>query len=311
VIGADRIAHGESLYGNFPKDNQRGDTYGPVTYEVYVPFEAAMPWHGRWDDLPAAHAAAIFFDLLCVGGLWLLGRRIRGPTLGIALAYAWTAFPFTFFALNTNSNDALVAALLVIVLLVSGRPMARGAFAALAGLAKFAPLALAPLFASQEPRRFVRFAAGFAFVGALVLLPVILQGDPKLFYDRTLGYQASREAPFSVWGLWSWPDAAQTAVQLAAVAFALAVAFVPRRRDLVGLAALAGAVLIAVQLGVTYWFYLYVVWFLPLVFVALLGDGAGRSTGSIDSARNGREEHPISTPISQGSSSEVSNRSLI
>jgi NADH:ubiquinone oxidoreductase subunit 5 (subunit L)/multisubunit Na+/H+ antiporter MnhA subunit len=40
---------------------------------------------------------------------------------------------------------------------------------------------------------------------------------------------------------------------------------------LVGLAALAAAVVIALQLGVTHWFYLYIVWFLPLVLVALLG----------------------------------------
>jgi hypothetical protein len=28
---------------------------------------------------------------------------------------------------------------------------------------------------------------------------------------------------------------------------------------------------IALQLGVTHWFYLYIVWFLPFVLVALLG----------------------------------------
>jgi hypothetical protein len=53
------------------------------------------------------------------------------------------------------------------------------------------------------------------------------------------------------------------------VAFALAAAVLPRRRDLVGLAALAAAVTIGAQLGVTHWFYLYIVWFLPFVLVAL------------------------------------------
>ena len=56
VIGADRLADGKSIYGNFPKDNEHGDTYGPVAYEAYVPFEQALPWSGKWDDLPAAHA---------------------------------------------------------------------------------------------------------------------------------------------------------------------------------------------------------------------------------------------------------------
>jgi hypothetical protein len=55
------------------------------------------------------------------------------------------------------------------------------------------------------------------------------------------------------------------------VALAVALAFVPRRRDVVGLAACAAAILIALQLGVTHWFYLYIPWFLPLVMLALVG----------------------------------------
>jgi hypothetical protein len=46
VIGADRIADGDPLYGGWPEDNQHGDTYGPLAYAVYVPFEQAMPWSG-------------------------------------------------------------------------------------------------------------------------------------------------------------------------------------------------------------------------------------------------------------------------
>ncbi|HSK49443.1 MAG TPA: hypothetical protein VK889_03000, partial [Solirubrobacterales bacterium] len=37
VVGADRIAHGEPLYDNFPDDISSGDTYGPVNYVAYVP----------------------------------------------------------------------------------------------------------------------------------------------------------------------------------------------------------------------------------------------------------------------------------
>src|SRR5919204_2254250 len=87
VIGANRIAHGEKLWGNFPTDNQHGDTYGPVNYAAYVPFERVLPWSGKWDSLPAAHAAAIFFDLLCMGLIFLIGRQLRGPPLGVTLAY--------------------------------------------------------------------------------------------------------------------------------------------------------------------------------------------------------------------------------
>ena len=113
VIGAQRIVDGKPLYGGYPADNEHGDTYGPVNYEAYVPFEQIFGWSGTWDDLPAAHAAAIFFDLLATALLFLLGRRMRGPTLGVALAYAWVSYPFTLFALESNSNDTLVAVLVL------------------------------------------------------------------------------------------------------------------------------------------------------------------------------------------------------
>jgi hypothetical protein len=270
VIGADRLADGDKLWGAFPKDNEHGDTYGPVTYAAYLPFEQALPWSGRWDDLPAAHAAAIAFDLLCLGLLFLIGRRMRGPTLGIALAYAWAANPFTLYALDCNVNDGLVAALVLGAIAAASSPGGCGALVALAGMAKFAPLALAPLFAAHS-RGALRFALGGAAALAPCLLLVLGYGGLHAFYDRTLGFQGSRGSPFSVWGLYGW-DTAQAVVQGAAVLLAVAVAFLPRRRDLVGLCALATAVLIALQLGVTHWFYLYIVWFLGPALIALLGD---------------------------------------
>jgi len=283
VIGAHRIVHGQPLYASdWPSNDASGDTYGPVDYYAYVPFERIWPWSGTWDDLPAAHAAAVVFDLLTIAALFLLGRRIRGPSLGIVLAYAWAAFPFTLYASSTNSNDALVALLLVVTLLLAGRPLLRGASAALAGLTKFAPLALAPLFARTPrdaragwlrpgPVSFVAYALAFAATAALALLPVILGGDLRTFWDHTIAFQHDRESPFSIWGLWSGLDGVQLGVQVAAVLLALFVGVWPRRATLTQMAACGAAVLIALQLGLDYWFFLYVVWFFPLVLVALLG----------------------------------------
>jgi hypothetical protein len=279
VLGADRIMDGDPLYGGWPANNEHGDTYGPVNYLAYIPFEQILPWSGSWDDLPAAHAASIAFDLLTVGALLLLGRRIGGTKLGVALAYAWAAWPFTLFTMNCNANDALVAFFVVVTLLLAGRPLLRGAATALAGLTKFGPLALAPLLATHggwRPRRVVLFGVGFATVAAAVLLPFVA-GDPQQFYDRTLGFQAGRDAPFSIWGLWGIEWGAGI-MQGVAIVLAVATAFWPTRRpDLVGTAALCAAVLVAVQLSLTYWFYLYVVWFFPLVMLALLAPG--RPTG--------------------------------
>jgi hypothetical protein len=286
VIGADRIADGDELYGpGFADDNEHGDTYGPASYLAYVPFEQALPWSGRWDDLPAAHGAAIAFDLLTMLGLFLLGRRLRpageGTTLGVALAYAWAACPYTAFALESNSNDsivalALVGALLALTLEPPRRRLAaaaRGVAIGLGAAAKFAPLALAPLFATAGRERRLRSALLFAAVATalivLLVVPFVPHGGLRELYDRTVGYQAGRPSPFSIWGQHPGLQWLQTVVKVGAAALALLVAFVPRRKSPRQVAALAAAILIALELAMTHWFYLYLPWFLPGFLVAV------------------------------------------
>jgi hypothetical protein len=278
VIGADRITHGEGIYGDFPEDNESGDTYGPVNYYAYVPFELVFPWSGTWDDLPAAHAAAIFFDLATMLGLFLVGRRLRagrdGRDLGIVLAYAWASFPYTLFVLSSNANDSLVAMLLVFTFLLISSSRARGAGVALAGAAKFAPLMLVPVFGGYSSRRktALRYSVTFAVVMLLVMLPVLLSdGGLSRFWDRTLGFQLGRDSPFSIWGQEPSLGWVQDGVKVLAVALALLVAFAPRRASVLQSAALGAAVLIAFELALTHWFYLYIVWFLPFLLIALFG----------------------------------------
>jgi hypothetical protein len=284
VIGADRLTHGEDIYGEDfsqglpPSSDVRGDVYGPANYLAYVPFEQAFPWSGHWDDVPAARAAALGFELLTALALFGLGRRLRrrrdeGTTLGVALAYAWLAYPFTMYTLASSFNDALVALLVVCCLLVVSSPPARGALSALAGLTKFGPLILAPLFAAgpgeRRPRPLVLFTVGFLAVAAAVTLPLLPDGGFRELYDRSLGYQASRGSPFSVWGQAPSLDWLQTLSKVFAVALAAALFFVPRRRSTIQLAALAAALLISVQVTANHWFYPYAVWFAPLVLIAV------------------------------------------
>ncbi len=306
VIGGERVVDGKSLYGHWPKDNEHGDTYGPASYEAYVPFEQLFGWSGKWDDLPAAHAAAIFFDLLAIALLFLIGRRVRGPSLGVALAYGWAAYPFTLYALESNSNDTLVAVLILAAVLAATyraklAPAARGGFAVLAGLSKFAPLALAPLFAThglwqraaersvdagevdeadagRAPLRsrlnvgdLATFLLAFLAVGALASIPALSHDSLHTIYERTFAYQSDRASPFSVWGLYGGLGGWEAAVQIGAVVLAVALAVIPRRADVVGLAAACAAVIVALQLGIEHWFYLYIPWFFPLVLIALLG----------------------------------------
>jgi hypothetical protein len=271
-VGASRIAHGEPIYDNFPEDVSQGDTYGPVNYLAYVPFERIWPWPGSWNDLPAAHAAAVFFDLVTFALLILLGRRIRpgpkGNKLAATLAFGWAAYPYTAFPLLSNSNDTLVAMLLVATLLVLARPAARGVMAALATLAKFAPAALVPMLATHGEKR-SRFILAFAVTAsALMLWPTI---DPGLHtvYDRTIAYQAGRDSPFSIWGQVAWLEPARIAILIAVAAMAVLFTFRPKEKQLFQVAALGAALLIGVQLTMQHWFYLYIVWFYPLLLIAM------------------------------------------
>jgi len=280
VIGAERITHKQPLYVvNEVGENFHGDTYGPVNYIAYVPFELLFPFEGSITDVPAGQAAALTFDLLTMIGLFLLGGRLwpgrEGRRLGLALAFAWAAYPYSTYVLQAGTNDGLVAMLLVYALLALTSAPGRGALLALGAAAKFAPLALAPLFAAgtgdRRPGSVLRFVAAFAAVVATSVLAYLPDGGLREMYDATIGYQLGRDSPFSLWGLYPSLAPVKTLLTVAAAGLAGALFFVPRRRDLPQVAALAGAVVIALQLTVEHWFYFYLVWIAPLALVAMFG----------------------------------------
>ncbi|MGN6258810.1 MAG: PepSY domain-containing protein [Solirubrobacterales bacterium] len=291
VVGADRISHGEPIYDNFPNDISQGDTYGPVNYLAYVPFERIWPWSGHWDDLPAAHAAAVVFDVATFALLLLLGIRIRpgpeGQRLAAILAFGWAAYPYTAYVLESNSNDSLVAALLVATLVLAARPLAKGAMLAAATWAKFVAAPLTPMYLTYRSgpsspegvrarpraqdtlgRPALLFILGFLLVTAVVMLWPAIDPGLKTFYDRTIASQAGRSSPFSIWGQAPSLEPIRIALLVATGAFAVALAFLPKRKSLVQLAALSAALLILLQLTLHHWFYLYIVWWFPLFLVA-------------------------------------------
>ena len=233
VVGADRILDHQAPYGHMPDTagracgpadsegairdhiqtngrceaaNARGDTYGPTAYLAYVPAVLALGWSGKWDSLPAAHATAIAFDLLVVLGLFLVGRRFGGTPLGTALAFGWMAFPFTAYAMNSNSNDTIMPAILVWGFWLSTTAVVRGGAMALAGWTKFASLLLAPLWLTYPNGLRPRSAAGFAigFVAATLAVFSILLFEPSLWTAVHLRQPdarlpVDRDSPFSPW----------------------------------------------------------------------------------------------------------------
>jgi hypothetical protein len=290
---------------------ERGDTYGPVSYLAYVPAVLVWPWSGKWDSLPAAHATSIAFDLLVVLMLVLVGLRFGGRRLAVLLAFGWAAFPFTAYTLNANTNDAIMPAFLLGGFWLVTSDWARGASVALAGWAKFGALLVGPLWAAYpvlELRRVLRFAVAFLVASALgfsiLLLEPSLWEAVRTFWERTFGFQPGRDSPFSIWGWGQYhargiPDLGflQPVVAVLAVVLALAVALRPRRKGPLELAALTAALLAAFQLTLTHWFYLYLPWVVPFVFLwLLLPQETGTRSASIDDALPVEASHVTTAP---------------
>ena len=281
VIGAHRIANGEAPYGHFPvqddlkacgpadaegeirervqtngrceSSNERGDTYGPVSYLAYLPGYALFGWTGKWDDLPAAHFTSIAFDVLCMLGLALVGRRFGGQRLAATLAFAWAAYPFTQYVVELEHERRDPPAFLILGFWLAASPR-RGGFVALAGWTKFARARRRAAVADvpgADTRRVARSFAGFARRRARVL-GAPARAEPARRGARVLGPHARLAARPRVavldLGLGAVPRAGHPRTctssarspQGRSCSRAVAAAFVPRRKSPLQLAALTG-----------------------------------------------------------------------
>ena len=149
------------------------------------------PWSGAWDELPAAHAAAIFFDLATVAGLFVLGGRLRRGRLtrpvdpgatgarrsGVGATRPSRLSPGS----PTRTRPSRCSATPTTrcsrpcssgAWSSSRSPLARGGLLAVAALTKFAPLALVPLYAAGE-RRSVRAVRSRAATCSAAAGPVL------------------------------------------------------------------------------------------------------------------------------------------
>jgi hypothetical protein len=241
------------------------------------------------------------------------------------LAFAWAAYPFTQYVSNSNTNDAIMPCFLVWGFWLVSRPAARGVLAAFAGWTKFAALLVAPLWLTYPGRRpSWRFALGFAGATLAVFSILLLGGHPlheaHVFWNRTVGFQIGRAAP---WSLWDWRQyhargipnlhIVQNILQGMLLAGAVVLAFFPRHKSPLQLAALTGVLLAGFELVVTYWLYTYIPWFYPFAAIALLAPAiplrqlvtqSGRDADELDrlgSARVGaRDEGALQPHVAFG-----------
>jgi hypothetical protein len=131
---------------------------------------------------------------------------------------------------------------------------------------------LAPMLLTLEgwkPRKLALFAGGFAVVTVAALTWPLINPGFHTFYERTIAAQAGRSSPFSIWGQDESLEPLRVAILAATGVLAIALAFVPRKKSLLQVAALSAALMLGVQITLHHWFYLYIVWFFPLVLIAL------------------------------------------
>ena len=278
VVGADLILEGTIPYGNMPQEVGTGDTYGPLNYLLYVPFILLFGFSGEWDFLPAAHALSALAYVAGALALFVAGWRLSGPKVAAALTFAWAAFPYTLYAANNNTNDIVVAAIAAIGLAAASSPLGRGATIVAGFAVKLYPIILAPLWMMHDGvarrRPIVDFVVGGVGVFLLSFWVLVIDGRPlgaaRLFYERTIAMQTNRETPWTIFN--QIPELAfvQQPLLAGVIVLAFVVAVWPRRRTLRRLAAFSAALVIGFELTIDYWFYPYVTWFEPYVFMALL-----------------------------------------
>ena len=182
-----------------------------------------------------------------------------------------------------STNDGLVALIVVLIMLALESPIKRGILVGLGTASKFFPAILLPLVAvgrgDGDERTIRKVLAAFVVTTGVSIAVFLPPGGLTEFWNHTIGYQLTRTDIFSIWALHPALAPIKVALEAAAAVLAVFVAFRPRGlRTPAQVAALGAAVIIAVQLPALHWFYLYIVWFLPLVLVAVLGSGAPQAS---------------------------------
>ena len=289
--GATRLIHGVLPYGHMPGDVIHGDTYPLLSYVAYMPLAALSPVSSTWDSVDLALGAAVAATLAGAGALFRAvagaaraGASRRTPeaeAAGLRAALIWLSFPALLITVSTGTTDVVLAVLLLFAVLLWRRPGASCAVLALAGWFKLAPFALVPVWLA--PLRGRRLLAGLlALAGvSLAMLALLVRfggGGGPAAMAHALAFQFSRGSPQSLWTVlgvgWLQPLAQAGAVALIAGGSVRLWRDPELAADRVRIAALAAAILLALQLVADYWAFLYVAWVVPLMAISLLGEPA-------------------------------------
>ena len=306
VAGATDLLHGIAPYGHVPGFIFHGDTYPLLNYVLYVPGAALIPFEDAFSDPTGALIVSGAAVLLAAFGLYRIGTRLS-PTkeveheredrklAGMLVALAWLSFPPVILAASGGSNDALVAACLVLAFAFFFRPALSAFLLGVAAWVKVLPLLALPIWLARMSLRSALLAlAGIAALSAAMtgwLLAIGGTGAVTGMLDG-LTFQLQRGSLHSLWlglGVGALQPVAAAALLASIAAATLAVRRDRElRRDLRRMAALFAAVMLIAQIAANYWTWAYLPWATVPILLSLLAP-----TALVPSAVEERRQVPV------------------
>lgn len=274
---------------------------GPAAMLIEAPMRALFADY-------SARAIAVFSHLVVLLGLVFVGRNLFGDTqLGLGMATLYLLLPCTAFDVEQVSH-VLPSALTVWALVAYRRPMVSGALLGLACGIMFFPVFLIPIWAAFYGRRgIVRFGAALLLIGSVVCSAVALTApEARTFFSQTIGTihpeMLAFETPQAVNGFWM--DSYQyyrIPVIISFFLLLMGLTFWPRRKSVENLVCASAAVITATQFWYPEQGGVYVLWYLPLLLVAMFRPRLVHlpKTDEIPGAQAKRSAH-VSGPHARG-----------
>jgi hypothetical protein len=299
--GATGLLHGVLPYGHI-RLAVHGDTYPLLNYLLYVPGALWLPVRDAFSNLSGSLPTTEVASLLVGLALYRIAgsREIaanRGEPGGdrrLRAMLAWFAFPPALLAASGGSNDLLLAAYLAWMLALRSRAGASMLLLAMGVWVKLVPSILLAIWVPYRRRDLTRsliaaVALSVALTGLLLALGG-LGGISAMLGALSFQFQrGSFFAPWHTFGLQWLQPLAQAGVLTLLLAFILRLrADRSVRRDPIRLSAIAGALLLGVQLAANYWTWSYLPWVFPFLLVALFMQESGPAVASTaDTYRRG------------------------
>ena len=259
--------------------NPNGDTYGPVVVRSPTsPGTRSSAGAGSGTTCPRRTSRRSCSTCCACSGSASSGGDSAGTGSAVTLAFAWAAYPFTQYVSSSNTNDAIMPAFLIwgfwlVHLRLGARRVrrARGVDevrgapgrAAVGDLPGVQGLETAGADLRRRLRRWRRSRASGSCCSSRARFHAAASsgtGRSRTQIDRRLAVLALGLAASTTPGCPTSRGCRRSSRCCSSPARG-AVAFLPRRKSPLQLAALTGAILIGFELVLTHWFYLYLPWF--------------------------------------------------